>query len=87
MCLSSLDPTGFADEPPQFWSLWAVFFSFFSPLGLQVFLKFVADRKSQDSAAERTPTHVAVFYVALMAAGQVMNSVPAFLDCTMIDRP
>ncbi|KAJ9121758.1 hypothetical protein QFC22_002380 [Naganishia vaughanmartiniae] len=59
-----------------FWSLWAVFFSFFSPLGLQVFLKFVADRKSADPTTDgKTPTHVAVFYVALMAAGQILSSI------------
>ena len=56
----------------QFWSLWAVIFAFFSPLSLQLLLRFVADRKSDDpNVAGKTPTHVAVLYVALMVIGQV----------------
>jgi hypothetical protein len=56
----------------QFWSLWAVIFAFFSPLSLQLLLRFVADRKSDDpNVADKTPTHVAVLYVALMVIGQV----------------
>jgi hypothetical protein len=35
-------------------------------------LRFVADRKSDDpNVAGKTPTHVAVLYVALMVIGQV----------------
>jgi hypothetical protein len=51
----------------------AVIFSFFSPISLQLLLKFVADRKSDDPTT-RTPTHVAVLYVALMVIGQVNDS-------------
>jgi hypothetical protein len=41
-------------------------------LSLQLLLRFVADRKSDDpNVAGKTPTHVAVLYVALMVIGQV----------------
>ncbi|KAJ9102556.1 hypothetical protein QFC21_002957 [Naganishia friedmannii] len=39
---------------------------------------FVADRKSTDPTTDgKTPTHVAVFYVALMASGQILASISA----------
>ncbi len=50
--------------------------SFFPPVGLQLLLRFVAERKSADPATEgRTPTHVAVLYVGMMVFGQILRGV------------
>ncbi len=55
-----------------FWGVCACFLSFFPALGMQLLLKFIAERKDENSETGGR-IHVAVLYVVGMTVGQCVN--------------